>query len=221
MSDGAFAGVLAAVRAVERRGPGEGQIVMLASARRGEGVSTVARDAAVEADAPVLLIDLDLKQSPQAAYYAREKGLGPARDGRINGASFVRLLDAQGARVESYALTLHRVSSTQIHVSRFDVGAIPHGARMQISGDAAYWQALRGSGALVIVDAPALERSDLALRLAPHMDAVVLVVAADAGAAPPAMAARLKFAAAGANVVGLVFARASAPQMALWARQAG
>jgi hypothetical protein len=60
-----------------------------------------------------------------------------------------------------------------------------------------------------------LERSELALKVVRHMDGVVLVVGADAGAAPAARAAKDAMTAAGANIMGLVYSGATAPVMAI------
>lgn len=220
---GALGGVLAAAQAAPARGPGDGRIVMLVAARPGEGVSTVARDAAAGAGAPVLLVDLDVKRNPQARFYETSASLGAPGDGAINGASFVRVVTAQGATVRAGALAFRRVAQTNVHVSQWSAGALPSGARVQIAADGAYWAALRASGALVVVDAPAIQKSGLALKLAKHMDAVVLVVAGNAGAAPPAMAARAALTEAGAHVAGLVFARAATEAVMIdrMTRQAG
>ena len=211
MSEASPAGILGAARLAAKRAPREGLLVMLVAARRGEGVSTVARDAASEAGAPVLLIDLDMKRNPQARYFAEHGGLGPARDARMGAKLLARVVDASGAPT-AMGLSFRKVNGREIHVSALDA---PQGSRVQISRDPGYWQALRAAGANVLVDAPSFDRGDLALKLAPFMDAVVLVVAAHAGAAPPAMAARAALAEAGAHVSGLVFARASKPVMAL------
>ena len=105
----------------------------------------------------------------------------------------------------------------------FDARLLPPAARVAVSGRPEYWNAARTSGATVVIDAPALERSQVALRVAPHMDGVVLVVGADAGAAPPAIAAKAALVNAGARVIGLVYTGADAPVMAIerLLRQAG
>jgi Mrp family chromosome partitioning ATPase len=86
-----------------------------------------------------------------------------------------------------------------------------------------YWDAARAGGACVVLDAPALERSQIALRVARHMDGIVLVVADDAGAAPAAIAAKAALVAAGANVIGLIYSGARTPVLAMdrAMRQAG
>lgn len=207
------AGILAAACAAPTAHAGPGRVVMLVAAREGEGVSHAARLAAEEAAAPVLLVDLDSKRNTHARHYAHR--LGPPVNARVNGAAYWRVKDANGAVLNTHAIARRPIKDAEIQVTVFESAALPAGARLQIGADAGYWNALRAMGALAIVDAPALARSPLALKLAPHMDAVVLVVSADQGAAPPAIEARAALASAGANVIGLVFARASAPVITL------
>ncbi len=208
-----FGGVLAAARAAPRIHGGDGLVVMMVAARAGEGTSSSARAAAEEARAPVLLVDLDVKRNTHARHYAGK--LGPALDVGANGASFYRVKDASGALLREHAVTRRLVTGAPIQVTAFDASALPAHARMQVSGDRAYWDGLRAMGVTALVDAPALSRSPLALKIAKHMDAVVLVVSGDAGAAPPAITAREALTEAGANVIGIVFARASAPVMTI------
>jgi hypothetical protein len=97
----------------------------------------------------------------------------------------------------------------------FDPRALPHGGRIVISSTPHYWDAVRACGAVAVVDAPALERSQVGLRVAAHMDGVVLVVGSDAGAAPAALYAKEALVKAGGNLLGLVYAGATAPVMAI------
>lgn len=208
-----YGGVLAAAHAARRGEAGPGLAVMMVAALPGEGVSTAARAAAEEARAPVLLIELDAKRNTHARHYAGK--LGAALDARANGASFYRVKDANGLLLREQAITRRPVTGSLLQVTAFDLEACPANARVQISGDSAYWEGVRAMGVTALVDAPALSRSPLALKVAKHMDAVVLVVSGDAGAAPPAMEARAALTEAGANVIGIVFSRASAPVMAI------
>lgn len=213
------AGVLAAACPAPSAHRGPGRVVMFVAARAGEGVSHAARLAAEEAAAPVLLADLDIKRSVHARHYADR--LGAPTDARANGAAFWRIKDESGVLLRGQLVTRRSIIGSEVDVLAID--SLPPGARVQVGPDPAYWNALRAAGALTVVDAPALARAPLALKLAPHMDAVVLVVSADPGAAPPAIEARAALTEAGANVIGIVFARASAPVMALdrLTRQAG
>ena len=82
---------------------------------------------------------------------------------------------------------------------------------------------MRATGGLVVVDAPSLDRSQIGLRVARNMDGVVLLVGGEPGDAPAATAAKEALVAAGANVMGLVYAGATAPVLAIdrLLRQAG
>jgi hypothetical protein len=55
------------------------------------------------------------------------------------------------------------------------------GQTARILNAPAYWRSLRQHADWVIVDSPAAERSRVVLATAPHMDANVLVVAAEKG----------------------------------------
>lgn len=219
-------GVLAALAAQPRKSRGEGRALMVIAAADGEGVTSAAR-AVAEAAGPgaVYAIDLDLKRNALARALSAKAPLGPKSEGRINGASFYSLRGpgAVEAREARGVFSFHRVGATRVYAGVFDPRALPQGARIAVSGAPHFWDAVRASGGTAVVDAPALARSEAGLRVAAHMDGVVLVVSGEAGAAPAAIAARKKLAEAGANVMGLVYAGASAPVMAIERilRQAG
>jgi hypothetical protein len=199
---------------------------MIVSARRKEGVTTVAR-AVAEAAGPgaVYAIDLDLKRNALAKALAETGSLGPKIEARLNGLSFYEVRAANGApmREMTSAFSFHRVGRTRVYAGVFDARQLPRTARVVVSARGEYWNAARAGGAMVVIDAPALERSSVALKVAVHMDGVVLVVGSEPGAAPAAIAAKAALTDAGANVIGLVYAGATAPVMAIerLLRQAG
>jgi hypothetical protein len=219
-------GVLAALAAQPHRSRGEGRAVMFIAARRKEGVTTAAR-AVAEAAGPgaVYGIDLDLKRNALARAFAANAQLGPKIEGRLNGVSFYAACAANGAVLHETmpAFAYHRVGRSRVYAGVFDANLLPPNSRVIVSSAPHYWDAARAGGATAIVDAPALERSNIGLRVARNMDGVVLVVGADAGAAPAAMAAKQDLVDAGANVIGLVYIGATAPVMAIerLLRQAG
>lgn len=219
-------GVLDALAAQPRRGLGEGRAVMLVSARRGEGVTTAACAVARRFSASVYAIDLDLRRNAFARALSAEAQLGPKIDGRLHGKAFYALTSALCARLEEPrpAFSYHRVGHGRVFAGVFDARALPKAAKVVVSSEPDYWDAARAGGACVVIDAPALERSQIGLRVARHMDGVVLVVAADdAGAAPAALAAKAALVAAGANVIGLIYSGASTPVLTIdrVMRQAG
>lgn len=219
-------GVIDALRAQPARVHNGGRAVLIVSARRGEGVTTVAR-AVAEAASPgaVYAVDLDLKRNALAKALSETAALGPKIDGRLGGVAFysVRGPGATVIRETAPAFSYHRVGRSNVYAGVFDARLLPRSARVAVSSRPEYWDAVRAGGASLVIDAPALERSDVALRVAPHMDGVVLVVGADAGAAPAAIAAKAALVNAGANVIGLVYAGADAPVVAMerLLRQAG
>ncbi|MBC7768561.1 MAG: hypothetical protein H7124_07220 [Phycisphaerales bacterium] len=211
-------GVLDALAAQPHKSPGGGRAVMLVAARRKEGVTTAARAVAEAAVAGfVYAVDLDLKRNAFAKALSEYAPLGPKLEGRLSGVSLYAVRSASNTLIgeTTPAYTYHRVGHSRIYAGFFDTRALPAGARVAVSSGPDYWNAARAGQAHVVVDAPALDRSEIALRVARHMDGVVLVVGADRGAAPAAIAAKNALDAAGANVIGLVYAGATAPVMAI------
>lgn len=219
-------GVLAALAVQPRRGTGDGRCVMLVAPRAKEGVTSAAC-AVAQAAGPgaVYAIDLDLRRNGFAKALVSKGALGPKVDGKFNGASFYGVQDARGQadmQLKPY-FSFHRVGQSRVYAGLFDSRAMPQGARVQVAAAADYWDAARAVGATVVVDAPSLDRSQIALRVAKHMDGVVLVVSSERGSAPAALAAKSALTAAGANVMGLIYSGASEPVMAIerLMRQAG
>lgn len=228
MSEPAFSveGVLDALAVQPRRGAGDGRAIMFIAARRGQGVTTAAR-AVAQAAGPgaIYAVDLDLKRNAFARELANIEPLGPKIDGRLNGACFYSVRGPNGIQLpeRAPAFSYHRVGRSRIYAGVFDPRLLPEGGRVVISSAPHYWDAARAGSAMAIVDAPALERSDIGLRVARNMDGVVLVVGSDRGAAPAAIAAKDALVNAGANLMGIVYAGATAPVMAIerLLRQAG
>ena len=71
------------------------------------------------------------------------------------------------------------MGSAPFWVTRFRADALrpPQTVEVIASGD--YWRALRRHADLIVVDAPAFDRSAAAVTVAPLMDETILVVAAD------------------------------------------
>lgn len=219
-------GILSALELQPQRSPGGGRALMIVSAKRKEGVTTVA-SAVAQAAGPgaVFAVDLDMKRNGLGKALSEIDSLGAKVDGRLGGLSFYDVRASNGApmREEAPAFSFHRVGNSRVYAGLFDARLLPSGAKVVVSSRADYWDAARSGGATVVIDAPALERGNVALKVARHMDGVVLVVGAEPGAAPAALAAKKALTEAGANVMGLVYAGATAPVMAMerLLRQAG
>ena len=199
-----------------------GRVVQIAAAGSGEGVSTVARDyarlAAVRARRPVWLIDADLARQGQmdavAAQPERFGMLGKAAiatpDGSIFFAVTPRIMDRAGKPVHPARLmTARPCLGGRLWVTRFAAEHLRSGQRAEAVSDARYWDALRKHADTVVIDAPAADRSDTVITLAPYVDATVLVVAAESGAANQPLMLRDEIEAVGGRIAGVVVNRST------------
>ncbi len=214
---------MAALWAALGPAPGHrGRVVQIASANSGEGSSTVAREyarlAAVRARRPVWLIDADLAQQGQAEAIAGEpdrfgqmgKAAVATPDGSIFFAVTPRIMDHEGKPVHPARLmTARPVLGGRLWVTRFAGENLRSGQRAEIVGDARYWDALRQHADTVVIDAPAADRSDAAITLAPFVDATVLVVAAESTAAGDPLILRDEIEAVGGKIAGVVVNRST------------
>ena len=206
-------GVLDALAMQRPRREGAGRAIMFVAARGLEGTTTAARAVALAAGpGAVYAIDLDIRRNALAKALSEDGALGPRIEGELNGERFYSVRDLPDAPP---AFFYHRVGRTRVYAGVFDMRALPKGARVGISARADYWDRARAGGACVVVDAPALDHSSIALRVAPHMDGVVLVVGSGRGAAPAALEAKELLLESGANLMGLVYAGADAPVVAI------
>mgnify|MGYP002778174527 CR=1 len=201
--------------------PGRCRVLQFVSATSGEGASTVAREfarvAAVHAGRPVWLVDMDLWAGAQADAVGAAPQLygplGPETTGTPDGSAFFavhppsRGPDGKPWPAGRY-LSAHAVGGRKLWVTRFRNDLVRPGQSVEIVRDPAYWNALRRHAELIVVDAPAADRSQAALVTAPLVDASVLVVAAESGDARGPGVLRDALAAAGGRCLGLVFNRA-------------
>lgn len=214
---------MAALWAALGPAPGHrGRVVQIAAANSGEGVSTVAREyarlAAVRARRPVWLIDADLSQQGQMEAVSAEPdrfgALGKAAiatpDGSIFFAVTPRLLDRAGKPVHPARLMVARPClGGRLWVTKFAAEHLRSGQRAEAVGDARYWDALRKHADTVVIDAPAADRNDMAVTLAPFVDATVLVVAAESTAANEPLMLRDEIEAVGGKIAGVVVNRST------------
>jgi hypothetical protein len=162
------------------------------AARDGEGVSTVARELAFtlarRERRRVWLIDLDLMGQSQAQVFAddpvRFGELGPAAQASPDGSMFFTVqppLTRPDGRPwpDARYIGAHSVGGAGLWVTRFRREALRPNQGVHVTPTPAYWTALKKHADVVIVDAPAAQRSQAGLTVAPLMDEVVLVVAAD------------------------------------------
>ncbi|HEY0104186.1 MAG TPA: hfsB [Brevundimonas sp.] len=226
---------MAALWAALGPAPGHrGRVVQVAAANSGEGVSTVAREyarlAAVRARKPVWLVDADLAQQGQMEAVAGQAGrfgaLGKAAiatpDGSIFFAVTPRLMDREGRPVHPARLmTARSCLGGRLWVTRFAAEHLRSGQRAEAVGDASYWDALRKHADTVVIDAPAADRNDMAITLAPFVDSTVLVVAAGITPANEPLMLRDEIEAVGGKIAGVVVNRSTYNPPAFLKRLAG
>jgi len=199
----------------------QGRVLQFVSARTGEGTSTIAREfarlAAVRARRPVWLIDADLYDQSQLSAVAMEpERYGPVQgqaSASPDGSSFFSIyppLKDRTGRPMADGRLLHARACLggRLWVTRLRTEAMHAAQRAHFTGTSAYWDAMRRHSDYIIVDSPAGDRSDAAVTLAPHMNATVLVVAADEQDIGDPAALRDALEAADGFVAGMVFNRA-------------
>ena len=201
--------------------PGQARVVQFVAATSGEGTSTVARElarfAAGRARRPVWLIDLDLMNAPQHAAVAgdpaRYGALGRATAASPDGSAFFTVQpptvgpDGKAWKDARY-LIAHPVGGPRLWVTRFRREALIGEQTVHVMPTGDYWNALRQHAELVVIDAPAADRSRAAMTIAPFVDFTVLVVAADGADAGGPAALRDSLHAAGGQCAGIFFNRA-------------
>jgi hypothetical protein len=195
---------------------GRGRLIEFIAAREGEGVSTIARAfafyAARQLRRRVWLVDLDLMGQTQAAAIARNPrhygDLGQPAAATPDGSMFfsvqppLRRPDGRPWPDARY-ISSHAVGGAGFWVTRFRREAMRGRQGVHVLPAPDYWKALRRHADLVVVDAPATARSQAGVTVAPFMDDVVLVVAADEGDASAPGELRDDLAAVGAPLAGL------------------
>jgi Mrp family chromosome partitioning ATPase len=199
-----------------------GRVIQIACANTGEGASTVAREfarlAAVRARKPVWLIDADLAQPGQQeaiAYEPERFGrLGAAAASSPNGSSFFVVSPPVMGRdrkpvAHGRLMTARPCLGGRLWVTRFRVEVLRSGQRAEALPDPRYWDAMRKHADTVVIDSPAADRSDIAITLAPYVDATVLVVAAESTAANQPVILRDEIEAVGGRIAGVVVNRST------------
>ena len=199
-----------------------GRVLQFVAATHGEGTSTVAREfarlAAVRARKPVWLVDADLTAQQQLEAVAAQ----PERFGRLGKAAYAspdgscfftvspRLTARDGRPVPPARLLLAQPClGGRLWVTRLRAQALRSGQRIEALPDARYWDAMRKHAETVVVDAPSADRSDMAVNLAPYVDATVLVVAAETTRASEPIALRDEIEAVGGRIAGVVMNRST------------
>ena len=202
--------------------PGRPHVIQVVAARRGEGVSTVARELARftsnRAGRKTWLVDMDLATSAQyqaiAADPERFGRLGPAVAASPDDSAFFTVQPPApkpdgGVWPDARYLSAHSVGGARLWVTRFNRDALRGRQKVHVIPGAEYWSALRRHAEIVIVDSPSTDRSQSALTVAHHMDQSILVVSAQQPDVRPPAQLRDALAAAGGRCAGIFFNQAS------------
>lgn len=170
---------------------GRALAVQFVSARSGEGASTVAREFARalvgRGSKGVWLVELDVMAGAQYdALMAGDEALGaPVRASPDQSAFFQVLPPTETADGRAWPdasyLAAYPVGQHRFWVTRFRREGLAPGQTVQIVDDPSYWASLREHADVIVVDAPAAERSRAAAAVAPYMDTTVVVVSAENG----------------------------------------
>jgi hypothetical protein len=198
--------------------PERGRVIQFAAARSREGVSTVAREfarfMAVKARRPVWLVDTDLDGQVQYSFLLGQQtrfgALGAATAASPDGSIFFRvnppIIEQNGLPMaDARYLVAHPVGSAKLWVTRFRRERLkPHQTVKVLSGPG-YWNALRAHADLIVIDAPAAERDQTSVTLAPFADTTVLVAAANEPEMQSPAILRGALQATGGRVAGLFF----------------
>ena len=181
------------------------KVVALVSPSSRSGTSYVARSLAelgadqfIAHGRRVLLVDYDINQQTQAAYF--EHSISGAVNKKLQGpydASFGQTpfwqvspdsMSEDGQRVtESSRCGMYLVGESGLAVTRFNWHSIKQGQTVHVVEAREYWKAAREKFALIVVDCPPFDREDTGLNIFHDADQTV-IVSLQANAADPANA---------------------------------
>jgi hypothetical protein len=198
---------------------GAGAAVMFMGARRGDGVSMIARSfaelSATRAARSVWLLDLDFFTDAQFQALGGGSGrLGGPFDMTFGRMPFWRASPRapDGSQGEG-AVVGYRSRIDKLFVSRFNKSALSSEQKLQVAPAPDYWRAVRNHVDLTIVDAPALEQSRAGLALVADMDGVVLVIDGENGDVRDAIEMRDEVLGRGGRCLGIVVSEPGAKMM--------
>lgn len=206
-------------RASSRLTPARGgRALMFMSANEGEGTSSVAASfsliTAARARKTTWLVDLNLADNPLINAFEERFAEGVGRPGRAYDASLGRMpffdVTAPGqAHVKpslpsGKLMAAHQIEGTRLLVTRFRNERLAYGQSVRLTARGDWWDALRRSADWIIVDAPAANVSQAGLKVAGHMDGVVLVVQSDKTDTSAINALKSEIVSVGGHVLGVV-----------------
>ena len=199
---------------------GPARSLQFIAAEQGEGTSLLSREFAVYASErmmrPVWLVSLETGsdvhvQAVQAQPW-RFGRLGEMQQASPDGSMFFKVepvaSDRRGQLVSDVDyLVAYGVCEARLWLTQFRQNLLNADQKVQVAASGAYWNALKAYSDLIIVDCPALDRSNDGLTIAPFMDQSLIVLSADGASVRGPALLKNALTAAGANCAGLVFNR--------------
>jgi len=177
------------------RADAHGQMIVCTAAKTGAGTSHVTRSLAMLAAAQlapdgkrVFLVDYDLTQQIQSAYFMQPAQMtnygtisGPY-DATLGRTPFWQVspevLDDTGVRTSPGAYCgSYIVDALGLTVTQFQWSSIRDGQTVHLMNVRDYWHAAREQFGFVLVDTPAMDRSDVAMNVIAEADHTVLISA--------------------------------------------
>lgn len=196
-----------------------GRALMFVSAYGGEGVSTVAREyarcEAAFAKKPVWLVDADLAHQGQMQALTEDpERFGPPgalSQATPDGSVFFTVTppSPQPGITDAHYLVARPFLGRRLWVTRFRHKNLAPGQKARIFEHTPYWKSLREHAQTIVVDAPSLAESAVALQLAPLMDGVILVVSEGKGDIQTRIDLKNDIEQVGGRFMGMVYNNAS------------
>lgn len=202
--------------------PSQAPIVLLTSPFTRAGTSYVARDFALLAAiqiAPmggrVALVDLDLNQQAQGAYFDLRTSqmihgaLAGPYDATFGALPFWQVSPDTVGEDDKRDGTgqicgLYLVGESGVAITRFSWNSVREGQTVHVVKSPGYWLAARNQFSLVVVDTPAFDRSDVALNVIPSVDQTILVSPSTRAHDPALSNLSSQIAAVGGTCAGMI-----------------
>jgi len=192
-----------------------GQLVLICSAHSANGTSFIARSVAMAAAAHyaplgqrVLLLDYDLYKQSQLQEMMKAGPVHGPYDASFGVTPFwqVRagiLENSPELAAGSYA-SLYLQDHSGLAVSAFRWDQVGTNQSVHVVAAPDYWAALRQNFAMVIVDGPAADRTNMSASLYPHMERVAVVAQAHNSASPQTLQMTQDIQRFGGHFAGLI-----------------
>ena len=180
--------------ATDARPDGKGKIYAFTSPKSGAGTSYIARKMAMiaaaetSADQHVLILDMDLQNNAQSAYFFAQENqaqfgtpTGPF-DATFGTVPFWSVtpssVNKHGQNItDSHFMSLHMVEQAGISFSHFHWERFKDEQNVHIQNARPYWHVLREHFSAIFIDTPALDRANILSTVCPEVDTNILVSA--------------------------------------------